>query len=60
LASKIPKVVREKVITEWQQGQTRDNIAKNNDIGDGTVTEIIKTTEKTTQILTNKESSSLL
>ena len=41
LGSKIPKVVREKVITEWLQGLSRDKIAENNDIGDGTVTEII-------------------
>ena len=41
LGTKIPKVVREKVITEWLQGFTRDKIAENNDIGDGTVTEII-------------------
>ena len=41
LGLKIPKVVREKVITEWLQGFTRDKIAENNDIGDGTVTEII-------------------
>ena len=39
---KIPKVVREKVITEWLQGLTRDKIAENNGIGDGTVTGIIK------------------
>jgi hypothetical protein len=41
LPSKIPKVVREKVLTEWLQGLTRDMIAENNDIGKGTVTEII-------------------
>jgi hypothetical protein len=37
LGSKIPKV-----ITEWLQGLSRDKIAENNDIGVGTVTEIIK------------------
>jgi hypothetical protein len=42
MGSKIPKVVREKVITEWLQGLSRDKIAVNNDIGGGTVTEIIK------------------
>ena len=41
LGSKIPNVLREKVITEWLQGLSRDKIAENNDIGDGTVTEII-------------------
>ena len=42
MGSKIPKVVREKVITEWLQGVSRDNIAEINDIAGGTVTEIIK------------------
>jgi uncharacterized protein YigA (DUF484 family) len=41
MGTKIPKVVREKVITEWLQGLSRDKIAENNDIGDGAVTEII-------------------
>jgi uncharacterized protein YpuA (DUF1002 family) len=42
VGSKIPKVVREKAVTEWLQGLARDEIAQNNGIGDGTVTEIIK------------------
>ena len=42
MTSKIPKVVRDKVVTAWLQGLARDKIAENNDIGDGTVTEIIK------------------
>ena len=33
LGSKIPKVVREKVIAEWLQGLSRDKIAENNEIG---------------------------
>jgi uncharacterized protein YpuA (DUF1002 family) len=41
LPSIIPKVVREKVLTEWLQGLTRNKIAEINDIGEGTVTEII-------------------
>lgn len=42
MGSKIPKAVREKVLTEWLQGVTRDKIAENNGIAYGTVTEIIK------------------
>jgi transposase len=42
VGSKIPKVVREKAVTEWLQGLARHEIAQNNGIGDGTVTEIIK------------------
>jgi hypothetical protein len=41
MGSKIPREVRIKVLTEWLQGLTRHKIAENNDIGDGTVTEII-------------------
>lgn len=41
MGTKVPKIIREKVLTEWLQGVTRDKIAENNDIGDGTVTEII-------------------
>lgn len=39
---RIPKGVREKVLTEWLRGLARDTIAKDNDIGDGTTTGIIK------------------
>jgi hypothetical protein len=42
LGLKVPKLVREKVITEWLQGFTRDKIAENNGIGQATVTEIVK------------------
>ena len=42
MGTKIPKAVREKVLTEWLQGVTRDKIAENNGIAYGTVTEIIK------------------
>lgn len=41
LGLKVPKLVREKVITEWLQGFTRDKIAENNGVGKGTVTEIV-------------------
>jgi hypothetical protein len=42
LGSRVPKLVREKVITQWLQGFTRHEIAENNGIGEGTVTEIVK------------------
>ena len=42
LPAKIPKSIRERVIKQWLQGMSRDEIAKNNDIGAGTVTAIIK------------------
>jgi transcriptional regulator with XRE-family HTH domain len=40
--SKIPKSIRERVIKQWLQGMSRDQIAKHNDIGAGTVSSIIK------------------
>lgn len=42
MSLKVPKLVREKVITEWLQGFTRDKIAENNGIGQATVTGIVK------------------
>jgi transcriptional regulator with XRE-family HTH domain len=39
---KIPKSIRERVIKQWLQGMSRDEIAKDNDIGAGTVSAIIK------------------
>src|SRR3712207_4930505 len=39
---KIPKSIRERVIKEWLQGMSRDEIAKDNDMGAGTVCAIIK------------------
>jgi transcriptional regulator with XRE-family HTH domain len=42
MPAKIPKSIRERVIKQWLQGMSRDEIAKNNDIGAGTVTAIIK------------------
>jgi transcriptional regulator with XRE-family HTH domain len=42
MPAKIPKSIREQVIKQWLQGMSRDEIAKNNDIGAGTVTAIIK------------------
>ena len=42
MKAKIRKSIREQVLKQWLQGMSRDEIAKNNDIGAGTVTAIIK------------------
>ena len=42
MEAKIPKSIREQVIKQWFQGTSRDQIAKDNDIGAGTVSSIIK------------------
>jgi hypothetical protein len=42
MRSKIPEPVRRNVISEWLHGLSRDEVAKNNDIGTGTVSTIIK------------------
>ena|SRR5829696_3792368 len=42
MEAKIPKSIREQVIKQWLQGMSRDQIAKYNDIGAGTVSSIIK------------------
>jgi glutamate mutase epsilon subunit len=39
---KVPKSIRERVHKQWLQGMSRDEIAKYNDIGAGTVSAIIK------------------
>jgi hypothetical protein len=39
---KVPRSIRERVIKQWLIGMSRDEIAKDNDIGAGTVTAIIK------------------
>src|SRR5215212_1194329 len=39
---KVPKSIRERVIKQWLQGTSRDEIAKDKDIGAGTVSAIIK------------------
>jgi hypothetical protein len=38
----IPKSIKQRVIKQWLQGMSRDEIAKDNDIGAGTVSAIIK------------------
>ncbi len=42
MPGKIPKSIRERVINQWLLGTSRDQIAKDNDIGAGTVSAIIK------------------
>jgi hypothetical protein len=42
MPAKIPKSIREQVIKQWLQGMSRDQIAKDNGIGAGTVSSIIK------------------
>jgi transposase len=52
MPAKIPKSVRERVVEQWLLGMSRDEIAKYNDIGAGTVSAIIKDTKKRFLILT--------
>lgn len=42
MGGRIPEPIRRKVLTEWLDGHTREQIAKDNQIGTGTVSEIIK------------------
>ena len=42
MGGRIPKNIKEQVIRQWLQGLTREWIAKENDIGTGTVSAIIK------------------
>ena len=42
MGGKIPKNIKEQVIRQWLQGLTRERIAKENDIGTGTVSAIMK------------------
>jgi hypothetical protein len=46
LGGKIPRNIKEKVIRQWTDGLTRENIAKKHDIGAGTVTAIIQEARK--------------
>jgi hypothetical protein len=39
---KVPKSIKQRVIKQWLLGMSRDEIAKDNDIGAGTVSAIIK------------------
>src|SRR5215208_2395953 len=42
METRIPKSIRERVIKQWLQAMSRDQIAKDNEIGSGTVSAIIK------------------
>jgi DNA-binding CsgD family transcriptional regulator len=39
---KVPKSIKQQVIKQWLQGTSRDQIAKDNGIGAGTVSAIMK------------------
>jgi hypothetical protein len=43
MGRRIPEPIRRKVLREWLEGLPRQQIAKDNQIGEGTVSEIIKT-----------------
>ncbi len=55
MPGKIPKSIRERVIKQWLLGTSRDQIAKVNDIGAGTVSAIIKDAKQENPILTYLE-----
>lgn len=42
MGGRVPITIRRQVIKQWLNGHSRDQIAKDNDIGAGTVTTIIK------------------
>jgi transposase len=48
----VPKSIKQRVIKQWLLGMSRDEVAKDNDIGVGTVTAIIKMLNKRFPILT--------
>lgn len=43
---KVPQSIKERIIKQWLQGISRDQIAEDNDIGAGTVSAIIKDTKQ--------------
>jgi hypothetical protein len=43
---KVPKSIRERVIKQWLQGMSGNEIGKDNDIGAGTLSAIIKDTKE--------------
>ena len=43
---KVPQSIKERIIKQWLQGISRDQIAEDNEIGDGTVSAIIKDTKQ--------------
>jgi hypothetical protein len=42
MGGRVPSTIRRQVIKQWLYGHSRDQIAKDNDIGAGTVSAIIK------------------
>jgi hypothetical protein len=46
MGGKIPRYIKEKVIRQWLNGLTREEIARKNDIGAGTVTAIVQDAKK--------------
>jgi len=42
MGGRVPLTIRRQVIKQWLDGHSRDQIAKDNDIGAGTVSAIIK------------------
>jgi hypothetical protein len=42
MGGRVPLTIRRQVIKQWLDGHSRDKIAKDSDIGAGTVTAIIK------------------
>ena len=48
---RVPDPIRQEVLTQWLLGIAKDTIAKNVDIGEGAVSEIVRNMAKNTQIL---------
>ncbi len=46
MGRKIPDPIRRKVLIEWLEGTPRQQIARDNQIGTGTVSEIIQAIEQ--------------
>jgi hypothetical protein len=42
MGGNIPREIKEKVIREWLQGTRRETIAENNDLADGSISNIVK------------------
>ena len=42
MGGKIPREIKEKVIREWLRGTRRETIAENNDLADGSISNIVK------------------
>lgn len=55
LEAKVPKSIKQQIIKQWLQVTSRDQIAKDNGIGAGTVSSIKKKVNKTFLILGQKK-----